>query len=98
MLGPLAASRALATCLRFVVSTLHIHVYSSGSSTCINDRADLDDCELYTYGPNKTQPSTPKNTQKLLIGTPRSKKISDPGPGHVTLGAYVTVMVGVPTW
>ena len=39
-----------------------------------------------------------KNTQKLLIGTPRSKKISDPGPGHVTLGAYVTVMVGVPTW
>ena len=28
-------------------------MYSSGSSTCINDRADLDDCELYTYEPNQ---------------------------------------------
>ena len=37
-----------------------------------------------------------KTPRRLLIGTR-----PDPGParsGHVTLGAYVTVMVGVPTW
>ena len=85
MLGPLAASRALATCLRFVVST-SMCTAQELAPACINDRADLDDCELYTYGPSKTQ-HQPQVTHWY------AEVQEDIRSGSRTcLGAYVTVM------